>query len=96
VGNLYDDAPLGIPSPVGFTSEDARLLRAVDGLMRPGPSSPAIDAAMGAFGVEMDLDGQARTGLFDVGCDETGAPGPTRAPLTRDEVGPTRWRPMLR
>lgn len=96
VGNLYEGAPLGIASSVGFTREDARLLRAVDGLMRPGPASPAIDAAMGAFGVEVDLDEQARTGLFDVGCDETGAPGPTRAPLTRDDVGPTRWRPLLR
>lgn len=96
VGNLYDGAPLGLASPDGFTGVDARLLRAVDGLMRPGPASPAIDAAMGAFGVEDDVDGQARTGPFDVGCDETGAPGPTRRPLTRDDVGPARWRPLLR
>jgi len=95
-GNLYDGAPLGLASPKGFTGVDARLLRAADGLLRPAPGSPAIDAAMGAFGVQDDLDGQPRTGPFDVGCDETDAPGPTRAPLTRDDVGPTRWRPPLR
>jgi poly(beta-D-mannuronate) lyase len=90
-GNLYAGAPLGFSPATGFRQADAMLVRAPDGLMRPPPGSPAIDAAEGSTAVTTDLDGQTRTGPFDVGCDEVGAPGPTRGPLRRADVGPLRW-----
>lgn len=91
-GNFYFGAPLGFSPAAGFTEIDARLTRAPGGLMRPSAGSPAVDAASGAAAVTADIDGQARSGAFDVGCDEVGAPGPVRGPLGRADVGPTRWR----
>jgi poly(beta-D-mannuronate) lyase len=90
-GNLYSGAPLGYAPTTGFREADAMLVRAADGLMRPGPGSPAIDAAQGMTDVTTDIDGQARAMPFDVGADETGRPGPTRGPLSRRDVGPQTW-----
>ena len=90
-GNLYIGAPLGFSPGTGFTEIDPMLARAADGLMRPSPGSPAIGVAQAGTDVTTDIDGQTRTGAFDVGCDQVGALGPTRGPLTRSNVGPQRW-----
>ena len=87
-GNLYAGAPLGFSPTDGFAPVDAQLVRAADGLMRPTATSPAVDAATGGIDLATDVDGQARGGRFDVGCDELGGAGPARGPLTRADVGP--------
>ena len=64
-------------------------LRSEGGLLRIGPSSPAIgyaDAAYYSF-VTDDMDGQPRSDP-DVGADEYATGGMLRRPLTRADVGP--------
>ena len=90
-GNLTFGVPLGFSPTTGFTEIDPMLTRATDGLFRPAPTSPAFGAASGTFAVTTDIDGQARTGACDVGCDQVNGAGATRGPLKRTDVGPQMW-----
>ena len=90
-GNIYFGAPLGFAPSDGFRQVDALLMRGPDGLLRPSAGSPAIDAASASVSVPTDIDGQTRSGVLDVGCDEVGAAGPARRPLSRSDVGPLRY-----
>lgn len=94
-GNLYGGAPLGFSPATGFREVDPRLARGADGLLRPGAGSPALGAADALASVPEDLDGQARAGALDVGCDQAGGAGPPRRPLARGDVGPQSWRVAL-
>ncbi len=87
-GNLVHGVP-GIPLRNGLTIADLDLVLGEDGLRRPGPDSPAIDAAVGQppF-IVMDMDGQPRTAPFDVGADERSDAPILYFPLTPDDVGP--------
>jgi poly(beta-D-mannuronate) lyase len=68
---------------------DAKLVRDKDGLLRQAPDSPARGAAEGKFpAVEIDIDGQARIGTFDVGCDQLSDAPRANRPLAREDVGP--------
>jgi poly(beta-D-mannuronate) lyase len=77
---------------VSHTSGEIRVadpaLVDVNGLWRPGPGSPAIDASAPGFDfVTDDIDGQKRLHP-DVGADERSTETPLHRPLTEADVGP--------
>jgi poly(beta-D-mannuronate) lyase len=68
----------------------AKLARATDGLWRPAASSPIRGAAQGDYSeIKGDIDGQARIGRVDVGCDQISDAPVTNRPLRAKDVGPT-------
>ncbi len=88
-GNIFYGASLGMTQPQGITLVNPQVALSADGLWRPAGTSPAVNAATGSFSyVSIDMDGQARTGQFDIGADETSAAPVVLRPLTRKDVGP--------
>lgn len=90
--NIAWGGELGVRANDGLRVADPKLVKAADGLMRPGVDSPALgQAAPLAKPVTTDIDGQPRpaTGI-DIGADQMSTAGPTRQPPTRADVGP-RW-----
>jgi hypothetical protein len=87
---LWGASPVGEIPAGGYTAADPQLtLDLATGLLKLGPSSPAINAAVGTYAdVTVDMDGQTRTGTKDVGSDESLTGVVTRAPLSSVEVGP--------
>jgi hypothetical protein len=64
------------------------LLARIGEILKLGSGSPAIDASAGSYPfVTDDLDGQARPGAKDVGCDEVSSATVVRRPLTTADVG---------
>jgi hypothetical protein len=63
----------------------------VSGIARPSASSPVIDAASEIFDeLDLDIDGQQRDAIADVGADEIVAtPKLLSGPLTETDIGPT-------
>jgi poly(beta-D-mannuronate) lyase len=77
----------------GIRVIDPKLTKAADGLWRPSPGSPVRGAAEGEFPqVKTDIDGQRRTGKWDVGCDQLSTAPVVNRPLTAADVGPD-WMP---
>ena len=73
----------------GIKIVDVNLARGADGLWRPAASSPVRGAAQGDFAeIKGDIDGQARTGRIDVGCDQISDAPVTNRPLRANDVGP--------
>lgn len=96
LGNVSDGAaPLGTSVASGFSVGDPHFARASDGLMRPGAGSALVGAAAGPPTVAYDLDRQPRTAPFDVGADQVNGMGPTRHALTRADVGPRAYQPVI-
>ncbi|KJL34785.1 polysaccharide lyase 6 family protein [Microbacterium azadirachtae] len=92
-GNIiWGSAANGNIPKVGFTRVDPLLAQDAAGTWKITTSSPAVNAATQtnhANWVTDDLDGRARTGVYDIGAQEvTGTPA-TRAPLTTTDVGPS-------
>jgi len=59
------------------------------GLLTLSMGSAAIDNAQGSYQfISDDFEGQARTGVYDVGADEYSTAAEMRGPLTAAEVGP--------
>jgi poly(beta-D-mannuronate) lyase len=90
-GDIFYGASLGIAQPAGITWVNPQMAVAGDGLWRPGPSSPVINASVSPSTypyVTMDMDGQARDATPDVGSDEASTGTITRRPLTPADVGP--------
>jgi poly(beta-D-mannuronate) lyase len=74
----------------GIRLIDPKLARAKDGLMRPANDSPVRGAAESAsVEVKTDVDGQAREGKLDVGCDQVSDAPAKNRPLTAKDVGPS-------
>lgn len=72
---------------------DPRLRRADDGLMRPAPSSRTVAGAVGDYRmVARDVDGQRRSTMKDVGCDEISTTPIQNRPLEGDDVGAPWFR----
>lgn len=93
-GYVYEDniafgAPLGISSRSGINEVDPQLVLGADGLWRPSATSPAIDGVTSTSSsfVTVDMDGQARIGLYDIGADEQSVAQIVRKPLTTDTIG---------
>lgn len=73
----------------GFTVVDPQFSLAADGLYRPSATSPLLNAATGSeLPITLDIDGQLRTGTFDVGADEFSTDAIVRVPLSGGDVGP--------
>lgn len=85
---FYGGSALGISQPAGIELVDPKLVAGAAGLMRPGTNSPAINRAAGGYGVTSDIDGQNRTGTFDIGADEVMSGAATVVPQNRCSVGP--------
>ncbi|WP_412061772.1 chondroitinase-B domain-containing protein [Rubrivirga sp. IMCC45206] len=85
-GNIFFGRPGDLPE--GVTFADPELVEAEDGLFRPSPTSPLLDAAVAAFAPATDMDGQARV-TPDVGADEVSADPRTLGPLSPEDVGPS-------
>lgn len=84
--NLYFGAALGDPPTAGWINANP-LLSFDAGSFHLTDNSPAIDAAMGNYGVNTDYDGQNRTGSKDIGCDEYSSDAMLIMPLEADQVG---------
>lgn len=76
-GNItFNTNGAGAMPATGYTIIDPKIARDSTGSFHLQAGSPAIDAATGDYpAVTADMDGQPRTGVFDVGADEvSGAP----------------------
>ncbi|XHF15016.1 polysaccharide lyase 6 family protein [Archangium gephyra] len=88
---LWGAASPGDMPSAGYVRVDPRLVRAMDGLMRPSAGSPAAGAARpstGGLELTTDMDGQVRNGALDVGADQAASGPVLRRPLTPADVGP--------
>jgi hypothetical protein len=75
--------------PEGYTRGNLQLQPAADGLQRPGPTSPMLDAGGREFPfVQVDLDGQPRGDRPDAGADEVSTATVSGRPLRPEDVGP--------
>ncbi|MBN2281078.1 MAG: T9SS type A sorting domain-containing protein [Candidatus Marinimicrobia bacterium] len=82
IGDYEDDDPGGI------VWVDPKLVyNAEDSIYRPADDSPLLNAAVGAYDVPFDIDGQTRTTPFEVGCDEQSSEAITNRPLSKKDVG---------
>ena len=87
-GNIFSNMSLGT-SGTGFTETDPKFTFGSSLVpARINSNSPAIDASTGSYTLTEDFDGDARTGSYDVGCDEYSADVPVREPIEKLEVGP--------
>lgn len=97
--NIAHGAPVGISSRPGILEVDPQLAQDADGIWRPSGTSPAVDGAATSPLFTVDMDGQARSGLYDIGADEVSAAPILSGPLTTDDVGalwfnyqaPSQW-----
>jgi hypothetical protein len=83
-------ATTGVTKPTDAIRTADPLLVDEGPVHRIGTGSPAIDSGTGRHPfVTDDVDGQARTGVADVGADERSTSPVTRGPLDAGDVGPT-------
>ena len=88
-GNIVYGGSLVIsPAPSGITTINPLFSLGTDGLYRPSSNSPVIDAGA-ASDVTIDMDGQTRNSMKDVGADEYSTASIVLRPLTPSDVGPT-------
>lgn len=91
-GNLAFGQSLGpAAGNPGITVANPQVALGSDGLFRPNPgTSPAVDAAVSGYSglLSTDMDGQSRTGTFDIGADEFSTAAIVRKPLEFGDVGP--------
>jgi poly(beta-D-mannuronate) lyase len=64
-------ASVGNVPTSGYSKLNPQLV-SLDGMFRPSATSPAINAVQTTetYGITTDIDGQIRTGMFDIGADE--------------------------
>lgn len=87
-GNLME-GDLGIETPSGITLTEVNLFQGDDSLWRIDESSPAYNSATGDYtDVTVDIDGQIRDIMKDVGADELSNEPIINVPLTQNDVGP--------
>ena len=89
-GNIFYGSNLGITNPSGISVINPKMIKGSDGLWRPDSTgSPVINAAVGDFPfVVLDMDGQSRDSVKDVGADEISNSAILSRPLTSNDVGP--------
>jgi len=87
VKNFYWGTELGVTDQTGWIHKDP-MLEQREGIFRPTKASSVVDAAIGHYGVQLDIDGQLRMGEMDVGCDEIVSGAIVNRPLTASDVGP--------
>ncbi len=85
-GNVFFGGEMGID--VSGIETKTVALEKQQGLFRPVDGSVSIDAAVGVYGdVVADIDGQVRSGKWDVGCDEKSEAPIVYHPLAKGDVG---------
>jgi poly(beta-D-mannuronate) lyase len=90
---VWKATELGDLPASGARVVDVRLTPGPDGSHRLAAGSPAIDAGDGQFPwVDVDRDGQPRTGRKDLGADENSAAPIVARRLTPADVGPASGR----
>lgn len=89
--NVFFGANLGIDAG-GFQKTDPRLISDDVGIQRPSSQSPVINAAKTKSNATMDMDGQQRESLPDIGADEVISGQPFRGPVSICGVGPRTYR----
>jgi hypothetical protein len=88
-GNIFfGTASAGMVPAAGFRMVDPKLAAGPGGTQHLQAGSPAIDSAVGSFGITEDMDGQPRVGKLDVGADEVSTVPVKRGPLMPADVGP--------
>jgi Chondroitinase B len=89
-GNIvFGSAPNDDMPASGARRINPLLTRDPFGVFRLQSTSPAINSSVGSYSeVNIDLDGQARSGTKDVGADEFSTAPVIRRPLTTADVGP--------
>jgi len=89
--NIAFGASLGVAAGTsGISTVNPQVSQGADGLFRLTPSSPAIDAAFAEFASAtegIDIDGQIRGDVFDIGADEFSTAPILDGPLSGDDVG---------
>lgn len=92
-GNVFYGAALGISQPTGISMVDPKLVKDAEGLWRPASDSPLKGAATGSYPqVVVDMDGQPRPDVKDIGADQTSDAPRTRRPITVNDAGPDWMR----
>lgn len=89
-GNIvFGAAPNGAMPSSGTRRVNPQLVRDASGIFRLQSTSPAINTSVGSYpAVNIDMDGQTRSGTKDVGADEFSTAAVVRRPLTTADVGP--------
>jgi hypothetical protein len=88
-GNIvWDTVPGDLPRDT-YIRADPLLAAGPDGVQRLQPGSPALDAVTDEFAkVQVDMEGQSRSGKLDTGADEFSAAAVVARILTPADVGP--------
>jgi poly(beta-D-mannuronate) lyase len=77
------------PQHAGLKIAEVKLARGESGLLRPSIDSPVHGAVEGDFAkITTDIDGQPRSGKYDVGCDQILKAPIVNRPLNAADVGP--------
>lgn len=72
----------------GYRELDPRLVKSADGIWHLDKNSPAIGAGENSYTVvKVDMDGQARSGKWDIGADQYNTAKATVHALKAEEVG---------
>ncbi len=100
--NIAFGAALGITARPGILEVDPLMMGTpVADVFSPATGSPAIDGATSSALFTDDMFGRTRTGLFDIGAEESSSGVATRLPLTTFNTGadwfnytpPASWPP---
>ncbi len=92
-GNIFFGATLGITTNDGTSRVNPLFAMTADGLWRPSLSSPALGNAQGSYNFATnDFEGDVRSSVKDIGCDQLSAAAPIHPPLTTNNVGPSFMR----
>jgi poly(beta-D-mannuronate) lyase len=85
---LWSTQPGELPME-GYAEIDPVLTKDDHGVRRLSPASPAIGRGIDSYRfVDVDIDGQPRSGKLDVGCDQFLAGSAFNRPLSEADVGP--------
>lgn len=90
-GNIAFGQSLGpVRGNSGIEVVDPKLQPDASAIWRPLDRSPLVDNAIGDYSrlARLDMDGQERVGVFDIGADESFAGNITETPLTGTDTGP--------
>ena len=85
--NVFHGANVGLTDTTGITARDPQLQTQGE-LWRPSASSFVVDTGVAYPFVDMDMDGQPRSGVHDIGADEWSSAPTIYAPRTRNDTGP--------
>ncbi|QEC43938.1 DUF7594 domain-containing protein [Pseudobacter ginsenosidimutans] len=93
---IYQTSGAGAMPSGSYTTVNPLLARDATGTFHLQSGSPAINAGTGSYSwANKDMDGQSRTGSFDIGADEVSAATVTAQILSPSMVGPNAGTPPV-